>query len=69
LAKWFLSNALGGVKLQVLKIYQNDAQIMIKFHINGEYEDALKHEFTQLESNFCLSAGLDISKANFCLAY
>lgn len=52
-AKWFLSNALGGVKLQVLKIYQNEAQTIIKSHINGEYEDALKYEFNQLESNIC----------------
>jgi len=52
-AAWFLSNALGGVKLQVPEAYADAAQEIMKSHIDGEYEEALKQEFVDLEQNIC----------------
>ena len=52
-AAWFLSNALGGVKLQVPEAYADAAQEIIQSHINGEYEEDLKQEFVNLEQNAC----------------
>ena len=52
-AAWFLSNALGGVKLQVPDAYADAAQEIIQAHIKGKYEEALEQEFSDLEENAC----------------
>lgn len=60
-AAWFLSNALGGVKIQVLATDHDKAKQIMDAHINGEYEEDLKQEFTALKDNACLKC----SSTNF----
>ena len=50
---WFLSNALGGVKVRVLRENQAEAEKIVQSHVNGEYEETLNQEFGSLESNAC----------------
>jgi len=52
-AEWWLSNALGGIKLQVFQKDGDNAQQIMQSHFDGEYEELLKQNFTDLQSNTC----------------
>ena len=52
-AAWYLSHALGGIKIQVREKDQDNAQQILTSHLNGEYEGDLKQIFPTLQSNMC----------------
>ena len=56
-AAWYLSNALGGVKIQVHKQDQIKAKNIINLLRDGEYEEELKKETNVAESNICPNCG------------
>ena len=56
-ANWALSHALGGVKLQVVSENAVQAQAILKEHVEGKYEIALKEEFPDITGNSCPRCG------------
>lgn len=54
---WYLSNALGGVKIQVHKQDYKKAINILKSLRNGEFEEELKKETKVSESNICPNCG------------
>ncbi len=56
-ANWMLSTALGGVKLQVFETDLDKARKIIKEHLNGDFENTLNQEFTDIEINACPKCG------------
>lgn len=56
-ANWMLSHALGGVKVQVAESNIDAAKVILKQHLNGEFEDSLNQEFNDIEVNSCPNCG------------
>ena len=52
-ANWVFSHALGGVKLQVVSENAAQATAILKEHIDGKYEAALKEEFPDIKDSAC----------------
>lgn len=64
---WFLSSALGGVKILVHKQDQNKAENIIKSLRDGEYEKDLEKEINVIESNICPNCGSEDYLSKFSL--
>ena len=62
---WYLSDALGGIRIQVLEKDQDKAQKIISAHLNGEYEEELNQEFSSIESNSCPKCHSDNFKSQY----
>lgn len=56
-ANWVFSHALGGVKLQVMSENAAQAVAILKEHVEGKYEAALKEEFPDIKDNACPKCG------------
>ena len=56
-ANWVYSHALGGVKLQVASEKADQAAAILKEHIEGKYEAALKEEFPDIKDSACPKCG------------
>lgn len=52
-ANWMYSQALGGVKLQVLENNVEAANLVLEKHLKGAYESDLDSEFPDIEENHC----------------
>lgn len=50
---WFLSNALSGVKIRVLRENRAEAEKIVQSLVNGDYEETLSQHFGSLERNVC----------------
>lgn len=64
---WYLSNALGGVKIQVHKQDHEKAIKIISSLHDGEFEEELKKETKVAESNICPSCGSSNYSSKFSL--
>ncbi len=56
-AVWYLSNALGGVRLLVHKQDKSHAKEVIKSYLKGEYVEEISNEPLNVESNKCPKCG------------
>jgi len=56
-ANWVFSHALGGVKVQVMPEHTTQAAAILKEHVEGKYEVALKEEFPDIQDNACPKCG------------
>ena len=54
---WYLSHALGGVKIQVHIKDKNKAEEILSSLKSGEYEEELKNEIKNIENNNCPNCG------------
>lgn len=56
-ANWSYSQALGGIKVQVIAEDAVRAAMILKAHAEGEYEAALAHEFPDIDVDRCPACG------------
>ncbi len=56
-ANWVFSQALGGVKVQVLEKNVEAARKVLRKHLKGEYELDLSSEFNDIKNNCCPKCG------------
>jgi len=66
-ANWMMSNALGGVKLQVVNENASLAIEILDSMNKGEYEGALKEEFPSTQLNICPECGSKGFKSKFSI--
>ncbi len=64
---WYLSNALGGVKIQIRKEDKDFAKNILNLLHSGDYEEELKKEISNTESNLCPNCGSTEYKSKFSL--
>ncbi|MGK2941510.1 MAG: putative signal transducing protein [Immundisolibacter sp.] len=68
-ANWPLSDALGGVKVQVADHNADGAKKILTAHIAGAYEQDLKEEFPQIEQKACPRCGSEEFESTLPLSY
>ncbi len=56
-ANWVFSQALGGVKLQVVAENAARAEAILRENVGGGYEAALKQQFPDIRENACPQCG------------
>ena len=66
-ANWMYSQALGGVKLQVLENDVGAANLVLEKHLKGAYESDLESEFPDIEANCCPQCGAKHYKSRLSL--
>ena len=64
-ANWVLSQALGGVKVQVAPENVVDAKEILNSLYKGKYEEELKQEFPDIKENVCQKCGSQQFKSRF----
>lgn len=64
-ANWVFSQALGGVKVQVLPENVENAKEILNSLNKGEFEEALKLEIPDIQENICPRCGSQKFKSRF----
>ena len=66
-ANWMSSHALGGVKLQIVSGNVQKAREVLHSLKEGEYEEALRQEFPDIDENVCPKCGSQEFKSQFAI--